>query len=255
MIVLVIALPAGRVVYERARKQVLQERSQDNLRQLAQAMLRYNDEHGRLPPAVVFDKEGQPLHSWRVLILPYLGKKALYYQFRLDEPWDSAHNRRLLAAIPDVYVPPRGQATTEQHSTFYQLFDGPNGAFHSGVEQRRLRPSPEGLHVLVLPTGAAVFESDMITYLPREFPNGTANTFLVVEGKAAVPWTMPKDLWYQSAKPVPELGGLFDGDFNAALADGSVRCIRRDKVTEKTLRHAIDPFDGQSQLGWDGGCY
>ncbi len=75
------------------------------LKQIAAAILAYEADHGTLPPAFSVDANGQPLLSWRVLILPYLGDeaKALYDEFALDEPWDSKRNRPLLEKIPDVY--------------------------------------------------------------------------------------------------------------------------------------------------------
>src|SRR5262249_27690932 len=48
----------------------------------------YHDAHGGLPPAVLYSKDGKPLHSWRVLILPHIEESKLYEEFRLDEPWD-----------------------------------------------------------------------------------------------------------------------------------------------------------------------
>jgi hypothetical protein len=40
--------------------------------QIVLALENYESVHGRLPPAVVYGKDGQPLCSWRVLILPYI---------------------------------------------------------------------------------------------------------------------------------------------------------------------------------------
>jgi len=60
-----------------------------------------NNNH-RFPAQALRSKEGIPLLSWRVAILPYIGQKALYEQFRLDEPWNSEHNGKLLERIPDV---------------------------------------------------------------------------------------------------------------------------------------------------------
>ena len=51
---------------------------------------------------MVRDKNGQPLYSWRVLLLASStsNKNALYRQFKLDEPWDSSPrtNKTLLGA-------------------------------------------------------------------------------------------------------------------------------------------------------------
>ena len=62
-----------------------------------------DDHHGRLPPAVVYGEDDEPLYSWRVLVLPYIEQNALYEQFHLDEPWDSPHNLALLPKMPGTY--------------------------------------------------------------------------------------------------------------------------------------------------------
>jgi len=37
------------------------------------------------PPAYTTDADGKPLHSWRVLISPYIEQRELYDQIHLDE--------------------------------------------------------------------------------------------------------------------------------------------------------------------------
>ena len=58
----------------------------NNLKQLALAMHTYNDYHKSFPPAYTTDEDGKPLHSWRVLILPFIEQRGLYESIRLDEP-------------------------------------------------------------------------------------------------------------------------------------------------------------------------
>lgn len=72
-----------------------------NLKHIALAIHNYHEEHGHFPPPYVADASGQPLLSWRVLILPYLEQQQLADQFRYDESWDSPHNHQLLT---DLYV-------------------------------------------------------------------------------------------------------------------------------------------------------
>ena len=50
------------------------------------------------------DAEGQPRISWRVLILQELGYAELYNLFRLDQPWNSPHNRQLIELMPSCYA-------------------------------------------------------------------------------------------------------------------------------------------------------
>ena len=66
--------------------------------------MNYESLWGAFPPRVHRDREGRPLLSWRVLILPYMEQNELFSRFHLDEPWDSPHNRTLIDPIPPTYV-------------------------------------------------------------------------------------------------------------------------------------------------------
>ncbi|HMF14410.1 MAG TPA: sigma-70 family RNA polymerase sigma factor, partial [Gemmataceae bacterium] len=110
------------------RKARLQSR--DNLKQIALAMHNWHDTYGTFPAAATYRKDGKPLLSWRVALLPFLEQDNLYKQFRLDEPWDSAHNKKLLARMPEIYLVPGQEAN---NATFYQVFVGPSTMF----ERRR----------------------------------------------------------------------------------------------------------------------
>jgi hypothetical protein len=105
-----------------------------NLKQIALALKYYTDAYARLPAAAALDpalsgplgnplltaeelikSQGKlkgkalPLVSWRVTLLPYLEEGELYKQYKMHEPWDSEHNKRLLARIPKVYQPVTGK--------------------------------------------------------------------------------------------------------------------------------------------------
>jgi hypothetical protein len=218
-------LPAVQKVREASSR----AQSANNLKQLALAMHMYHDKHARLPPAVVYDKNGKPLYSWRVLLLPYLGQDALYRRFKLDEPWDSPNNKALLPFMPAVFASPRGVTTPEPYSTFYQVFVGPGAAFETDVSRYSLRPFPLG--------GPGAFEASPVITL-TQFTDGTMNTFLIVEAGTAVPWTKPADLAFEPLRSLPPLGTPGGNRFVAAFADGSVRSIQQD-ADEKILRALI----------------
>ena len=67
------------------------------------ALLTYHDTYGSFPPAYIADDQGRPMHSWRVLILPYLEEKSLYDRYDFSEPWDGPDNSQLAAEMPKVY--------------------------------------------------------------------------------------------------------------------------------------------------------
>jgi hypothetical protein len=203
---------------QKVRQAAARTQSANNMKQIALAMINYADTYGNLPPQAIYGKDGKPLLSWRVMILPFIEQDQLYKQFHLDEPWDSAHNKKLLAQMPKVYVMPNSKETTK---TFYQCFVG-KGAFFEGKKGRKF---------------------------PAEFTDGTSNTIMCVEAANPVPWTKPEDLPFNPDKPLPKLGGHFSGGFNAGLCDGSVRFVS-NKISEKTLKAAIT-VNGGEVLGSD----
>jgi hypothetical protein len=176
---------------------------------------------GRLPPAVVYGKNCEPLYSWRVLLLPYLEEGKLYDEFHLDEPWDSPHNIQLLPRIPYAYVPPAGRA-------------------------RRMPPHHTVIHVFV-GKGAAFEGRQGVPF--SDFSDGTSQTLLVVEAGEPVPWTKPGDIPFDADGPLPDLRGLFDFGFRAAMGDGSNRDIRKE-MSEKTLQ-ALITRNGHDKPGPD----
>ena len=58
----------------------------NHLSRIALALDNYHATFGAYPPAFVADKNGRPMHSWRVLILPFLGYEALYRKYDFQSP-------------------------------------------------------------------------------------------------------------------------------------------------------------------------
>jgi hypothetical protein len=205
------------------------EASQNNLKQLMLALHEYSEANkGRLPPPAVLDQKGKPQLSWRVLILPYIGEKGLYEKFKLDEPWDSPHNKKLLKEMPRAFAPP-GFKTKAPYTTFYQALVGPGAAWEIRFK------------------AGAPFNAEVLKF-PASFTDGTSNTIGLVEGAKAVPWTKPEDVTYDPKGALPKLGPT-KGGFNAAIMDGSTRFIPRT-LSEATLRAAITR-DANDILGKD----
>jgi len=99
----IIVVPAVRSAREEARRDGCCWRP----KQMGLALQNYKAVHGSFPPAHTVDENGNRLHSWRTLVLPYMEEeeKALYDQFNLEEPWNSPTNLQVLAdnPIPDRY--------------------------------------------------------------------------------------------------------------------------------------------------------
>jgi hypothetical protein len=97
----------------------------NNLRQLNMALQLYHDTYGSFPPPYVADASGRPMHSWRVLILPFIEQAPLYKQYRFDEPWDGPHNRKLHDAIVPAFSCPAHDAQMPPTEASYLAVIGP----------------------------------------------------------------------------------------------------------------------------------
>jgi hypothetical protein len=222
----------------------IKAQSSNNLKQITLAMHSFNDAYQRLPPAIVYNREGKPLYSWRVLLLPFLEQANIYNQFHFNEAWDSPHNQNLLASMPKTYAHPIKTSATETH---YQVFDGRDNlataAFTSGIQHGpmvELRVGIPGQYA------GQVFEAGIPSAIPRTFTDGTSNTIMVIEADTPVPWSKPADLPFGTGISLPTLGGLYEsGTVLAGLADGSVHTINRKTISETTLRAAITANGGE----------
>jgi hypothetical protein len=106
----------------RAREGTRLDRCVTNLAWITNALLKYRAENGRYPPAAVLDPNGKPMHSWRVLILPYLGETELYDEYDFDQPWNSPKNLRLAERLPGVFrCPTEGRDNTETETSYVAL--------------------------------------------------------------------------------------------------------------------------------------
>jgi hypothetical protein len=200
---------------QKVREAAARTQGANNLKQLGLAMHNYNDSMGRFPANAIYDKNGKPLLSWRVAILPYIDQQELYKQFKLDEPWDSDNNKKLLEKMPKLFASPEDEGTIKNHETHYQGFYG-KGAFFEG---------DKGVKV-------------------ADITDGLSNTLMIVEAKTSVPWTKPEDVAFDQGKLVPKVGGLRERVFQAAMGDGSVRGIPMS-IKEETLRAAITRNGGE----------
>jgi hypothetical protein len=164
------------------------------------AILNYESAKRHLPAAAIYDKEGRPLLSWRVAVLPYLEKGELYKQFHLDEPWDSPHNKTLIDKMPGEYM---------------------------GVGSQYDQLNREGKTTCQVPVGpkTVFYNKEGAKY--RDISDGTSKTILLieVEPKRAVPWTKPEDWEVDLEHPRRGVERSDRNQFTAAWCDGSVQLV------------------------------
>ncbi|MEM6799080.1 MAG: DUF1559 domain-containing protein [Planctomycetota bacterium] len=94
----------------------------NELKSLALAFHNFESQHQCLPPATLFGEDGEPLLSWRALILEFTHEQHRYAKLRLDEPWDSAWNVKATHRTPDVFG---GYWRDTAGCTVYKLVTGP----------------------------------------------------------------------------------------------------------------------------------
>ena len=189
-----------------------------NLKQIALALHNYHDVYESFPPAYTVDENGNRLHSWRTLILPYLEQQNLYASINLSKPWDDPLNAKALKNAPAIYRCP-GADLPAGHTNYLGLA-GESLCFH--------------------PTRGRTF---------AEITDGTMNTVMVMEvpQKNSVPWMSPKDADEQvflSLSTDDEL--QHTGGINAALMDGSVRFLSATMANE--IRRAILSINGNETV-------
>jgi hypothetical protein len=254
--------PAARTADSAQRR-----RSLHNLKQILVAFHNYDAAHNHLP-GDIRDKAGKPLLSWRVAILPYVERDNLDRQFKLDEPWDSEHNLKLLSRMPTVYRV--GIEPNDATHTYYQVFAGPGTPFgpsrfgppgaagERGGAGGAAGPAvggppglggdgssgPPGLGGSSDTGGGAGAAPDA----PRPvrlvtITDGTSNTLGVVEAGPAVAWTKPADLPFDPKVP-PKPAGPFANVLHAATMDGATHAFKPNLDT-RVLRVLIGMDDGE----------
>ncbi|TWT37263.1 hypothetical protein KOR34_22100 [Posidoniimonas corsicana] len=187
------------------------------LKMLVLSLHNYHDTHGNFPPAFTADSQGQPLHSWRTLILPYLEEMPLYSKLNFDEPWNSSANARWLndQELHIYRSPQRPESSIADETHYFSIVD----------DETLLRPG-----------GGVSF---------RDIADGSSNTIALIEAAGrGVRWHEPRDLSMDEAidllvgesdethewvEPGFFISTHYRGDGlyprNVAFADGRVRSI------------------------------
>ncbi len=196
-------MPSSPVPQNGPRRHKPYEMCTANMAYLATAMAEYEKEHGRFPPAFTLDNDGNPLHSWRTLLLPYLGEKSLYEKLKLDEPWDSEHNRQFHFVDIPIF---RCSTVTEVKPAglcYYDVVVGESTAFP--------------------PSGQAIRTVDFFVMAPS-----LSDVILLVERKTPVPWMEPGSI--SSENLARELGWRHEGGEGTVIATAALKASLVDRT-------------------------
>ena len=215
-VLVALLLPAIQAAREAAnRAQCL-----NNVRQIVLAMHNYNAMHGTFPPAYIPDENGQPMHSWRVLLLPYLERNDIYQQYDFDQPWDSPHNKQVVASIE------------------LSIFTCPSGDNIGGTTS-----------YMVVTGQGTMFEGSKACSLAN-INDGSSYTIMIVEvPSSGRHWAEPVDisadeLIEQFEEGTISQAGNHPGGINVGFADGSGRFLSgsmsSDGVKAITTKNAND---------------
>lgn len=203
----------------RGRVAARRTQCKNNLKMIALALHNYHDVYAAFPPAYTVDENGQRLHSWRTLILPWLEHSDRYQKIDLSKPWNHPSNAEAFKTTPDFYRCPSFELP--QDFTTYLAVVGENTCFH--------------------PTKPRAIS---------EITDGTPNTLMVIEVpvKQAVPWMSPQDADEQTVLGISEHDELAHrGGVQAALADGSARFLSVTMAPE--TRRAVISINGEEVVG------
>jgi hypothetical protein len=213
------------------------------LKTIGVALQKCMSEKGELPSGIAGPMDQIGL-SWRVQLLPYLGEEELFKQFHLDEAWDSAHNKSLLAKMPSIYESP-GRSQPPGH-TSVQGIEGPSAAFrpYDGfVPNATAGKAGKGNTGPATAPGAAIRGRKL-----AEFKDGMSNTLLVTEGRYPVEWTKSIDLGFfpfgTTPARVPALGGIYKGGFHGLMGDGRV-VFFPESVPEESMTKLVTINKGE----------
>ncbi len=245
-VLLALLMPAMSSPHEQGRR----AQCSSNMKEIVVALQAYYQANGCFPPAYIADKNGKPMHSWRVLILPYLDRPDLYKAYDFTEPWDGPKNKQLLARCPKIYFCPSDPPVSMSVPvpTSYFAVVGPEAAW-AGEKPRRL----------------------------ADFAGETSSTIMLVEvADSHVLWTEPRDLSLDTlgvadAKSPPRVVSSYHGQreqffftcdraagVNVALADGGVRYLWLGNRSIEDLRKLLqvggfreeESGDPQRRLNW-----
>ena len=176
--------------YAVARKEANHNACKNGLQQIALALKSYSNKYGSLPPAYLADENGKPMHSWRVLLLPFLGEQSFYDAYSFDEPWNGPNNSKLQSTWPNgIYTFACPGSPESPDETDYFVIAGPVTAW-PGAESVPLSDIKDGCEKTLLVIEVVSMRINWME--PRDFSFAEAIKLLGPEAKgesSAHRWT------------------------------------------------------------------
>ena len=155
------------LAFSDAREAACQSGCRGNFGPLHLAFVNYHQVYSSFPPAYIVDADGKPMHSWRVLILPFIDETAVYEEYDFGESWNGPHNSKLSHRInKHIFRCPSSPHGDESPFTDYVVVVGPDTIFPGN-----------------LPTSLS------------DLHDGPENTILLAEvANSNIHWMEPRDL-------------------------------------------------------------
>ncbi len=211
-----------------AARTMVQKRScESNLVKIGIALRAYEADHGTMPPAYIPDATGKPMHSWRVLLLPYLDEAALHAQYDFNEPWDGPNNVRLTMHMPDVFGCPSDPNARSMGETSYMVIAGKE----------------------------TFFPNDQATSINKAQDDLTTSILVVETQITGVTWLEPRDLKADRMQYVvnggfgQEMGSQHLEGCHVLLGDGTVLFL--DDATPSDYIEGMTTPNGSEPIPWD----
>jgi prepilin-type processing-associated H-X9-DG protein len=158
-----------------------------------------------------------------VLLLPAMYHPAGYRAYRFDEPWNSAHNRRVEAI--DVYYDGTDETSKENHWTNYVAVVGDETMW---------------------PIEGGMKQTDVA--------DGLSETIMLVQvAESGIHWLEPNDLHLDrmakqiNSKTATGISSKIAGGAHVAFADGRVRFLH-EKTDWRVLKALLTANGGEEHL-------
>ena len=201
-----------------------------HLNSIGLALHNYPDTQSAFPSVA----SGDPLHSWRIDLLPYLDQQSVFNSYDFASAWNAGPNAKLAMHELRAYICPSSAYPKDSQGRWFTTYSMPTGSRTVGASS----------------TGTAF----------KDITDGTSNTLLVVEACGSqIVWTEPRDVDAASqptginlngAKPGQSAGwisGYHTNGAHALIADGAVRFL--SAKTDPAVLKKLATVDGGEEVG------